>query len=138
MAGRVYAVGGFNSSLREQTVDMYDGGRDQWSSVASMQERRSTLGTAVLADLLYAVGGFNGSIGTRTLNTCTLNTLRFGFYFLIHIFHDSSICVSGLSTVEAYNHKTNEWLYVASMNTRRSSVGVGVVDGKTQAPQPAI
>lgn len=66
MAGRVYAVGGFNSSLRERTVDVYDGGRDQWSAVASMQERRSTLGAAVLADLLYAVGGFNGSIGTHT------------------------------------------------------------------------
>lgn len=64
----MYAVGGFNSSLRERTVDMYDGGRDQWSSVASMQERRSTLGAAVLADLLYAVGGFNGSIGTDTIS----------------------------------------------------------------------
>lgn len=43
--------------------------------------------------------------------------------------------VSGLSTVEAYNYKTNEWLYVASMNTRRSSVGVGVVEGETEAPE---
>lgn len=67
MVGRVYAVGGFNSSLRERTVDVYDGVRDQWSAVASMQERRSTLGAAVLADLLYAVGGFNGSIGIHTL-----------------------------------------------------------------------
>lgn len=65
MAGRVFAVGGFNSSLRERTVDVYDGVRDQWSAVASMQERRSTLGAAVLADILYAVGGFNGSIGTH-------------------------------------------------------------------------
>lgn len=64
MAGRVYAVGGFNSSLRERTVDVYDGARDQWSVAASMQERRSTLGAAVRGDLLYAVGGFNGSIGT--------------------------------------------------------------------------
>lgn len=64
MASRVYAVGGFNSSLRERTVDVYDGASDQWSAVASMQERRSTLGAAVLGDLLYAVGGFNGSIGT--------------------------------------------------------------------------
>lgn len=63
MAGRVYAVGGFNSSLRERTVDVYDGARDQWSTAASMQERRSTLGAAVLGELLYAVGGFNGSIG---------------------------------------------------------------------------
>lgn len=89
VAGRVYAVGGFNSSLRERTVDMYDGGRDQWSSVASMQERRSTLGTAVLADLLYAVGGFNGSIGTCT----RAHTIRLdikGLMFLI-FFPDSCL-----------------------------------------------
>lgn len=64
MAGKVYAVGGFNGSLRVRTVDMYDGVRDQWSAVPSMQERRSTLGAAVLGDLLYAVGGFDGSTGT--------------------------------------------------------------------------
>lgn len=32
--------------------------------------------------------------------------------------------------MEAYNPKTNDWVFVAPMNTRRSSVGVGVVDGK--------
>lgn len=42
------------------------------------------------------------------------------------------VCLSGLSTVEAYNHKTNEWMYVGPMNTRRSSVGVGVVNGETE------
>lgn len=129
MAGRVYAVGGFNSSLRERTVDMYDGGRDQWSSVASMQERRSTLGAAVLADLLYAVGGFNGSIG-RQLNMEHVVLLQMSISLI-----PVSVAVSGLSTVEAYNYKSNEWLYVASMNTRRSSVGVGVVEGETEAPE---
>ena len=34
--------------------------------------------------------------------------------------------------MEAYSYKTNEWMYVASMNTRRSSVGVGVVDGQSE------
>lgn len=63
MAGSVYAVGGFNGSLRVRTVDVYDGVKDQWTSIASMQERRSTLGAAVLNDLLYAVGGFDGSTG---------------------------------------------------------------------------
>ncbi|KAM4764308.1 kelch-like protein 3 isoform 2-T2 [Cyanocitta cristata] len=66
MAGNVYAVGGFNGSLRVRTVDVYDGVKDQWTSIASMQERRSTLGAAVLNDLLYAVGGFDGS----TENLC--------------------------------------------------------------------
>lgn len=67
MAGKVYAVGGFNGSLRVRTVDVYDGVRDQWSAIPSMQERRSTLGAAVLGDLLYAVGGFDGSTGTARI-----------------------------------------------------------------------
>ncbi|XP_016108651.1 kelch-like protein 3 [Sinocyclocheilus grahami] len=39
----------------------------------------------------------------------------------------------GLSSVEVYSPKANEWMFVAPMNTRRSSVGVGVVDGKLYA-----
>lgn len=36
----------------------------------------------------------------------------------------------GLSSVEVYSPKADEWMFVAPMNTRRSSVGVGVVDGE--------
>lgn len=41
--------------------------------------------------------------------------------------------ITGLSSVEAYNIKSNEWFHVAPMNTRRSSVGVGVVGGKSDS-----
>ena len=61
--GLVYAVGGFNGSLRVRTVDVYDPIRDMWSSVASMDARRSTLGVAVLGGMIYAVGGFDGTTG---------------------------------------------------------------------------
>lgn len=64
VSGCVYAVGGFNGSLRVRTVDCYDPMMDHWTSVSSMQDRRSTLGAAVLNGLLYAVGGFDGSTGT--------------------------------------------------------------------------
>lgn len=63
VSGCVYAVGGFNGSLRVRTVDCYDPMMDRWTSVSSMQDRRSTLGAAVLNGLLYAVGGFDGSTG---------------------------------------------------------------------------
>lgn len=63
VSGCVYAVGGFNGSLRIRTVDCYDPMMDRWTSVSSMQDRRSTLGAAVLNGLLYAVGGFDGSTG---------------------------------------------------------------------------
>ena len=65
MGGIVYAIGGFNGSLRVRTVDSYDPAKDQWACVSSMQDRRSTLGSAVLNGLLYAVGGFDGSTGTE-------------------------------------------------------------------------
>jgi len=63
VGGLVYAVGGFNGSLRVRTVDVYDPGKDAWSSVASMEARRSTLGAAVLNGCIYAIGGFDGSSG---------------------------------------------------------------------------
>uniref|UniRef100_A0A665TBW1 BTB domain-containing protein n=1 Tax=Echeneis naucrates TaxID=173247 RepID=A0A665TBW1_ECHNA len=96
VSGCVYAVGGFNGSLRVRTVDCYDPMMDRWTSVSSMQDRRSTLGAAVLSGLLYAVGGFDG-----TTRQC-------------------------LSTVEAYNPKSNSWSYIAEMGTRRSGAGVFV------------
>ena len=61
--GLVYAVGGFNGSLRVRTVDIYDPIKNVWSAIASMEARRSTLGAAVLNGLIYAVGGFDGSSG---------------------------------------------------------------------------
>lgn len=72
MGGMVYAVGGFNGSLRVRTVDSYDPVKDQWTSVANMQDRRSTLGAAVLNGLLYAVGGFDGSTGIFAFICCRL------------------------------------------------------------------
>lgn len=64
--GLVYAVGGFNGSLRVRTVDVYDPSRDSWAPVASMEARRSTLGVALLNGLIYAVGGFDGSSGLNS------------------------------------------------------------------------
>ena len=62
----MYAVGGFNGSLRVRTVDAYDPVKDAWSAVSSMEARRSTLGAAILNGLIYAVGGFDGSSGELT------------------------------------------------------------------------
>ncbi|KAK2904415.1 kelch-like protein 3 isoform X1 [Channa argus] len=150
MAGQVYAVGGFNSSLRERTVDVYDGVRDHWSAVTSMQERRSTLGAAVLRDLLYAVGGFNGSIGLSTVEAyncktnewiyvASMNTRRSSVG--VGVVEGKLYAVGGydgasrqcLSSVEEYDPVTDQWCYVADMSTRRSGAGVGVLGGQLYA-----
>uniref|UniRef100_A0A8C6WJM5 Kelch-like family member 2 n=1 Tax=Neogobius melanostomus TaxID=47308 RepID=A0A8C6WJM5_9GOBI len=152
VSGCVYAVGGFNGSLRVRTVDCYDPMMDRWTSVNSMQDRRSTLGAAVLNGLLYAVGGFDGSTGsvftsilsedwfisqyqTFRHSQCSLSGLtalsNIDHFSLFHVF-------SGLSTVEAYNSKTDEWFHVLPMSTRRSSVGVGVVNGEYNSHAQAM
>ena len=98
--GRVYAVGGFNGSLRVRTVDQYDPTSDTWTSIASMEARRSTLGVAVYNDMIFAVGGFDGSCGLNTAELLDLSATG-----------------------------SQEWRPIASMSTRRSSVGVGVLQG---------
>ncbi|XP_061536344.1 kelch-like protein 2 isoform X2 [Phycodurus eques] len=108
----VYAVGGFNGSLRVRTVDCYDPLMDRWTSVSSMQDRRSTLGAAVLNGLLYAVGGFDGSTG-----------------ILYAVGGYDGATRQCLSTVEAYNPKSNTWSYIAEMGTRRSGAGVSMLKG---------
>uniref|UniRef100_A0A7N4NWV9 Kelch-like protein 3 n=1 Tax=Sarcophilus harrisii TaxID=9305 RepID=A0A7N4NWV9_SARHA len=150
MAGSVYAVGGFNGSLRVRTVDVYDGVKDQWTSIASMQERRSTLGAAVLNDLLYAVGGFDGSTGLASVEAYSYKTNEWFFVAPMNtrrssvgvgVVEGKLYAVGGydgasrqcLSTVEQYNPATNEWTYVADMSTRRSGAGVGVLSGQLYA-----
>ena len=68
--GLVYAVGGFNGSLRVRSIDVYDPVSDTWNSCPSMEARRSTLGVAVLNGLIFAVGGFDGSTGRGYLFLC--------------------------------------------------------------------
>lgn len=146
VSGCVYAVGGFNGSLRVRTVDCYDPMMDRWTSVNSMQDRRSTLGAAVLNGLLYAVGGFDGSTGLSTVEAYNSKTDEW-FHVLPMSTRRSSVgvgvvngilyAVGGydgatrqcLSTVEAYKPKNHTWSYIAEMGTRRSGAGVGVLKG---------
>ncbi|KAG9330825.1 hypothetical protein JZ751_021949 [Albula glossodonta] len=118
MGGIVYAIGGFNGSLRVRTVDSYDPVKDQWTCVASMQDRRSTLGSSVLNGLLYAVGGFDGSTGLASVEAYNAKTNEW-FHIVPMNTRRSSVgvgVVAGydgatrqcLSTVEAYNPNTNE------------------------------
>ncbi len=92
----MYAVGGFNGSLRVRTVDAYDPVKDEWCCVSSMQDRRSTLGSAFLNGLLYAVGGFDGSTG---------NILHYLAYCLCGNVHS---CHVGYGNNARYYEATNE------------------------------
>lgn len=148
--GGVYAIGGFNGSLRVRTVDCYDPQTNQWTSCPSMEARRSTLGVGVLNNLIYAVGGFDGSIGLQSAEAynpmthcwqyiASMSTRRSsvgvatlnGMLYAVGGYDGASR--QCLSSVEYYNPVTDSWTLICDMSQRRSGAGVGVLDGRLYA-----
>ena len=69
--------------------------------------------------MLYA----NGSLHKMSVLRCAANEHHVCTYMYV-------VFMIGLNSMECYDPRINEWRFVASMSTRRSSVGVGVVGGK--------
>uniref|UniRef100_A0A1A9W0K6 BTB domain-containing protein n=1 Tax=Glossina brevipalpis TaxID=37001 RepID=A0A1A9W0K6_9MUSC len=145
LGDKVYAVGGFNGSLRVRTVDVYDPATDQWSTSNSMEARRSTLGVAVLNGCIYAVGGFDGTTGLCSAEMfdpknevwrfiASMSTRRSSVG--VGVVNGLLYAVGGydgytrqcLSSVERYNPEADAWQAVADMSARRSGAGVGVLN----------
>ncbi|XP_072262944.1 kelch-like protein 2 [Pyxicephalus adspersus] len=98
-----------------RSVECYDFKEEQWHQVAELPSRRCRSGLMIM-------------VFAKIFALCYI-PLFIHFFLKLHFF-----CFSlGLATVEAYNVKANEWFHVAPMNTRRSSVGVGVVGGMLYA-----
>ncbi|OQR75755.1 ring canal kelch-like [Tropilaelaps mercedesae] len=144
--GQVFAVGGFNGSLRVRTVDLYDPQRDQWTQAPQLEARRSTLGVAVLNNVIYAVGGFDGATGLNTAECFDPRVSEWRDIAPMSIRRSSvGVGVLGgllyavggydgasrqcLSSVEIYDPKTDEWRPCADMISKRSGAGVGVLNG---------
>ncbi len=148
--GIVYAIGGFNGSLRVRTVDCYDPQTNQWTTCPSMEARRSTLGVGVLNNLIFAVGGFDGSIGLQSAEVYNPVTHQWQYIAPMST-RRSSVGVAALngllyavggydgasrqclSSVEYYNPLTDSWTLICDMSQRRSGAGVGVLDGRLYA-----
>uniref|UniRef100_A0A1B0G5I6 Kelch repeat protein n=1 Tax=Glossina morsitans morsitans TaxID=37546 RepID=A0A1B0G5I6_GLOMM len=117
-------VGGFNGSLRVGTVDVYDPATDQWSTSNSMETRRSTLGVAVLNGCIYAVGGFDGKTGLSSAEMFVPKNEVWRF-ILTRGFNGSL----RVGTVDVYDPATDQWSTSNSMEARRSTLGVAVLNG---------
>ncbi|XP_058814850.1 ring canal kelch homolog isoform X2 [Topomyia yanbarensis] len=145
LGDKVYAIGGFNGSLRVRTVDVYDPVQDQWSTCNSMEARRSTLGVAVLNNCIFAVGGFDGSSGLSSAEMfdprtqewrliASMSTRRssvgvgvvYGLLYAVGGYDGASR--QCLASVERYNPAMDTWTQIAEMTDRRSGAGVGVLD----------
>ncbi|XP_045500577.1 ring canal kelch homolog isoform X2 [Colias croceus] len=150
VGGRLYAVGGFNGTLRVRSVDVYDVAADAWSAGPPLAARRSTLGVAVIGHVIYAVGGFDGATGlssAEALDTregvwrplAPMSTRRSSVG--VAVLDGKLYAVGGydgasrqcLSSVERYDPAAGAWEAVAEMGARRSGAGVGVAGGALYA-----
>ena len=58
----IYALGGFDSTNYQSSVERLDPRMGRWLSVPSMTSRRSSCGVAALDGVLYCVGGNDGTM----------------------------------------------------------------------------
>jgi kelch-like protein 17 (actinfilin) len=58
----VYALGGFDSTNYQASVERFDPRMGRWSPVPSMSSRRSSCGVAPLDGALYCIGGNDGTM----------------------------------------------------------------------------
>jgi N-acetylneuraminic acid mutarotase len=148
--GRIYAIGGNNSSGNLSTVEAYNPSTNTWTTEASMPTARAGLAAVAGPDgKIYAIGGATGisyqstveayDPGTNTwTSVASMPTARYDLAAVTG--SDGRIYAIGgyngdyVSTVEAYDPGTNTWTTVASMPTARAVLAaVAGPDGKIYA-----
>lgn len=135
---KIYAIGGFgnfrtpiffrshnvNSILDGSTglnsCEVFTPQTGQWTPIAPMSTKRSSVGVATLGDYLYAVGGYGGFRVTHFIALSNESCLAFQD-------GGSRQC---LASVEYYDPSSDSWHLIPDMSQRRSGAGVGVLDGK--------
>lgn len=100
-AGRIYAIGGGNSSGPFLTdVERYTPATNTWESLPGLSTNRSTVATATGPDgRIYALGGY-------------------------------ACCYPVLASAEAFNPVTNAWSPIASMPTPRAYHAAATANGR--------
>ncbi|KAG0434177.1 hypothetical protein HPB47_019300 [Ixodes persulcatus] len=145
LAGKLYAIGGYNGVERLRTVEVFSPDTRLWSRVCSMNCKRSAVGAAVLYGKLYVCGGYDGVSSLNTVecynpdkNEWTMVTSMSKHRsaagvvaFDGHIYalggHDG---LSIFGSVERYDVQKGQWFLMPPMLTRRCRLGVAVLRGK--------
>ncbi|XP_037266286.1 kelch-like protein 12 isoform X6 [Falco naumanni] len=152
----IYVSGGFDGSRRHTSMERYDPNIDQWSMLGDMQTAREGAGLVVANGVIYCLGGYDGLnilnsverydphtghwtnvTPMATKRSAVLPSLSPGAG--VALLNDHIYVVGGfdgtahLSSVEAYNIRTDSWTTVTSMTTPRCYVGATVLRGRLYA-----
>ncbi len=128
VGGIIYAVGGYNTT-DVSVVEAYDPSTRTWSARSPMPIARSGVAIGVANGILYAVGGrVKGSgVGYSRASPAADRGTRAPASSRIAM----DIVGSGnaLGILEGYDPSTDRWTELPPMPTRRSHLGVGVLNG---------
>ncbi|VDD96380.1 unnamed protein product [Enterobius vermicularis] len=139
--GMIYAVGGFNGSMRVRTTDVFNVDNGSWYGAAVMNERRSTLGVGTAGGRIYAVGGYDGNTGLCTSEAFDPRTGEWTFLppmsvrrssvgvaalgdYIYAIGGFDGNCKQSLDTVEIFDIRLNQWIPGPTMNLKRSGAAI--------------
>ena len=147
--GKIYAVGGSNSSGCLSSIEEYDPLTNVWTTKAAMTTPRAKFQVKVVNGKVYAIGGFNSSSQnlssveeydplTNVWTTkASMHTGRNDFQAIVN---NGKIYVIGgisdgdtISSVEEYDPNLNTWTTKASLNMQRSNFQTEVINGKIYA-----
>uniref|UniRef100_A0A3Q0R4S0 Kelch like family member 17 n=1 Tax=Amphilophus citrinellus TaxID=61819 RepID=A0A3Q0R4S0_AMPCI len=124
----LFAVGGGSLFAIHGDCEAYDTRTDRWHMVASMSTRRARVGVAAIGNRLYAVGGTNVLMFfflSPPPSRSTHDLVAMDGWLYAVGGNDGS---SSLNSIEKYNPRSNKWVAASCMFTRRSSVGVAVLE----------
>jgi N-acetylneuraminic acid mutarotase len=99
--GKLYVIGGGDSSMIISTMDMFDPTTGEWVTKNAMSTNRGLFACASIEDKIYVMGGMN-----------TIDDL------------------TGLSTVEVYDTTNDTWTPLADMPTKRLGHSAVALNGK--------
>ncbi|KAG7467236.1 hypothetical protein MATL_G00151250 [Megalops atlanticus] len=150
LKGKLYAVGGRNSSGEIDTVECYNFSKNEWTFMSPMTEPHYGHAGTVHGDLMYVSGGITRDTFQKELSCydpdtdtwsrrADMTTLR-GLHCMCTVgdrlyvmggnhFHGANDYDDVLSC-EYYSPDTDQWTAVAPMPRGQSDVGVAVFQGK--------
>ncbi len=99
----------YDGSQFLRSVERYDPDTDEWTTLASMNVKRSRVSLVANCGRLYAVGGYDGNT-----NLASMEVYAGG-------------CVGAHASTQVYSPEEGVWRFAASMVAHEGGVGIGVV-----------
>jgi hypothetical protein len=149
--GRIYAIGGWNGSVRNSVLS-YNVDGSTWSPVAPLNTGRRGLAAATSGGLIYAIGGATSAGVPQTIvevynpvtnfwsDAAPMNVARYGpaattgLDGRVYVIGGQADDGSSLASAEVYDPDTNTWSFIASMSYGRfGAAAVTGNDGKLYA-----